>query len=58
MLPERLFLPLGTEALMGDKSPKNKQREKNQKTAAKTQSKATQAARQTPSSPAAKDKKK
>jgi len=54
-----VFLPLETEALMGDKSPKNKQREKNQKSAAKTQAKSTQATRQASFSAAAgKDKKK
>ena len=44
---------------MGDKSPKNKQREKNQKSAAKTQTKANQATRQASFSAAvAKEKKK
>lgn len=44
---------------MGDKSPKNKQREKNQKTAAKGQAKANQASRQASfASAGAKDKKK
>lgn len=46
---------------MGDKSPKSKQRDKNQKTAAKTQSKSDQAKRQAgfaSAGAAAKDKKK
>jgi len=44
---------------MGDKSPKSKQREKSQKTAAKTQAKSDQQRRQASFSPgAAKDSKK
>ena len=44
---------------MGDKSPKAKQRDKNQKSAAKAQTKTNQAARQASYSAAAgKDKKK
>jgi len=44
---------------MGDKSPKNKQREKSQKDAAKTQNKSDQAKRQAAfASPPAKEKKK
>lgn len=43
---------------MGDKSPKNKQREKNQKSAAKTQTKQNQANRQASFAAAGKEKKK
>ena len=44
---------------MGDKSPKNKQREKKQQTAAKGQAKTNQASRQASfASAASKDKKK
>jgi hypothetical protein len=44
---------------MGDKSPKNKQKEKNQKTVAKGQAKTNQASRQASlGSAASKDKKK
>jgi hypothetical protein len=43
---------------MGDKSPKAKQRDKNQKTAAKTQSKDVQAKRQASFSSGDKEKKK
>lgn len=47
-----------TEAVMGDKSPKAKQRDKNQKTAAKAQDKTNQAKRQASfSATAGKDKK-
>jgi hypothetical protein len=55
-----VFSPPQEEAPMGDKSPKNKQREKNQKSAAKTQTKTNQANRQASFSSAAvgKEKKK
>lgn len=43
---------------MGDKSPKNKQKEKNQKTVAKGQAKTNQASRQASFAAASKDKKK
>ncbi len=39
--------PLREEIPMGDKSPKSKQRDKNQKSAAKTDAKTEQAKRQT-----------
>jgi hypothetical protein len=42
--------PIG--ATMGDKSPKAKQRDKNQKAAAKAQTKIEQASRQAPPAPA------
>lgn len=49
---------VATEASMGDKSPKSKQREKKQKAAAQTQSKNKQAVRQAGLSASATDKKK
>jgi hypothetical protein len=53
-----VILPPQQEVPMGDKSPKNKQREKNQKSAAKTQTKANQANRQASFSSAAAGKEK
>lgn len=52
------FSPEWIEAPMGDKSPKNKQREKNQKSAAKTQAKTNQANRQASFAAPGKEKKK
>ena len=54
-----VVFPHRTEHLMGDKSPKSKQRGKDQKDAAKTQSKNDQAKRQAGfASAASKEKKK